>query len=175
RRTRRRECRLRLREPCRPRAMRAWCTLSMVAAACVFCSIKEEKVPASIVWRDDAALVFLDAKPLFKGHALVVPAAHVTTLDDLPPAEVGPFFATVQRIARAVQRGLGADGSFVAMNNVVSQSVPHLHVHVVPRVKGDGLRGFFWPRQKYANADESADYARRIREALDSAGADLPV
>jgi histidine triad (HIT) family protein len=139
----------------------------MVAAACVFCSIKEEKVPASIVLRDDAALVFLDAKPLFKGHALVVPPAHVTTLDELPAAQVGPFFATVQRIARAVQRGLSADGSFVAMNNVVSQSVPHLHVHVVPRVRGDGLRGFFWPRQKYADSAERDAFAARIRAALD--------
>jgi histidine triad (HIT) family protein len=139
----------------------------MVAAACVFCSIKEEKVPASIVWRDDSALVFLDAKPLFKGHALVVPPGHVATLDELPAAQVGPFFATVQRIARAVQRGLNADGSFVAMNNVVSQSVPHLHVHVVPRVKGDGLRGFFWPRQRYADAAERDAFAARIRAALD--------
>jgi histidine triad (HIT) family protein len=138
----------------------------MASAACVFCSIKDEKVPASIVLRDDAALVFLDARPLFKGHALVVPLAHVTTLADLPAAQVGPFFATVQRVAGAVQRGLGADGSFVAMNNVVSQSVPHLHVHVVPRVKGDGLRGFFWPRQRYADDAERDAFAARIRAAL---------
>jgi histidine triad (HIT) family protein len=139
----------------------------MAAAACVFCGIQDEKIAASIVLRDASALVFLDAKPLFKGHALVVPPAHVVTLDQLPAGEVGPFFATVQRVARAVQRGLGADGSFVAMNNVVSQSVPHLHVHVVPRVKGDGLRGFFWPRQRYADAAERDAFAARIRAALD--------
>jgi histidine triad (HIT) family protein len=139
----------------------------MALGDCVFCSINEEKIPASIVSRDASALVFLDAKPLFKGHALVIPPGHVTTLNDLEAAAIGPFFATVQRIARAVQRGLGADGSFVAMNNVVSQSVPHLHVHVVPRVKGDGLRGFFWPRQRYADAAERDAFAARIRAALE--------
>jgi histidine triad (HIT) family protein len=139
----------------------------MAPAGCVFCSIVEGKLPASHVLDDDAAVVFLDAKPLFKGHALVVPRAHIVTLGELPAPSVGPYFAAVQRVARAVQRGLGAEGTFVAMNNVVSQSVPHLHTHVVPRTKGDGLRGFFWPRHKYADAAERDAFAARIRAALD--------
>jgi histidine triad (HIT) family protein len=113
---------------------------------------------------------FLDARPVFKGHVLVVPAAHVETLGALPPSRIAPLFRAVQAVARAVERGLGADGTFVAMNNVVSQSVPHLHVHVVPRHRKDGLRGFFWPRTKYADDVEAADYARRIREALAADG-----
>jgi histidine triad (HIT) family protein len=139
----------------------------MASAACVFCAIQEGTTPASIVLRDDTTLAFLDARPLFKGHTLVVPRAHVPTLADLPAPALAPFFASVQRIARAVQRGLDADGSFVAMNNVVSQSVPHLHVHVVPRKRGDGLRGFFWPRQRYADAAEQEAFAARIRAAFD--------
>lgn len=119
-----------------------------------------------MVLREGGVAAFLDARPLFKGHVLVVPEAHVETLTDLPAEAVAPLFATVQRLARAAQTALGADGSFVAMNNVVSQSVPHLHVHVVPRHKGDGLRGFFWPRQKYADDAERDAFAARIRAAL---------
>jgi histidine triad (HIT) family protein len=134
--------------------------------SCVFCSIVSGAQPASLVAREPEALAFLDARPLFKGHVLVVPAAHVVTLGELPPAQLPSLFSLVQRISRALQSGLGAQGSFVAANNVVSQSVPHLHVHVVPRSKGDGLKGFFWPRLKYASDDERDDYARRIAAAL---------
>jgi histidine triad (HIT) family protein len=103
---------------------------------------------------------------VFKGHVLVVPRPHVATLTDLPPEKLGDFFAAVQRIAGAVEAGLGADGTFVAMNNKVSQSVAHLHVHVVPRRRKDGLRGFFWPRVPYDSDAEREDFARRIRDAL---------
>ena len=133
---------------------------------CVFCAIGAGDVPASMVSRDDDVAAFLDARPLFKGHVLVVPRAHVPTLSDMPTAALGTLFAAVQRIARAVEAGLGADGTFVAMNNKVSQSVPHLHVHVVPRKKKDGLRGFFWPREPYADDAEREAFAARIRAAL---------
>ena len=133
---------------------------------CVFCAIAAGDVPASMVARDDDVAAFLDARPVFKGHVLVVPRAHVPTLSDMPPAALGTLFAAVQRIARAVEAGLGADGTFVAMNNKVSQSVPHLHVHVVPRKKKDGLRGFFWPRVPYADDAEREAFAARIRAAL---------
>jgi len=138
----------------------------MPGPACVFCSIVAGETPASLVTRAADVVAFLDARPLFKGHVLVVPAAHVGTLAELPAASIEPLFATVQRVAMAVQRGLDADGTFVAMNNGVSQSVPHLHVHVVPRRRGDGLRGFFWPRQKYADDAEREAYAAKIAAAL---------
>lgn len=114
-------------------------------------------------------MAFLDVKPLFQGHVLVVPRAHVVTLPELPSDDVAPFFERVQRLARAVPAALGAEGSFVAMNNVVSQSVPHLHVHVVPRRKGDGLKGFFWPRTKYASDGQMREVADKIRAELASA------
>jgi histidine triad (HIT) family protein len=133
---------------------------------CVFCAIAAGETPASMVYRDDDLAAFLDARPVFKGHVLVVPRAHVPTLADMPPADLGTLFAAVQRIARAVEAGLDADGTFVAMNNKVSQSVPHLHVHVVPRRKKDGLRGFFWPRVPYADDAEREAFAARIRDAL---------
>ena len=134
--------------------------------SCLFCAIAAGDVPASMVSRDDDVAAFLDARPVFKGHVLVVPRTHVPSLSDMPPAALGTLFAAVQRIARAVETGLGADGTFVAMNNKVSQSVPHLHVHVVPRKKKDGLRGFFWPRVPYADDAEREDFAARIRAAL---------
>jgi histidine triad (HIT) family protein len=134
---------------------------------CVFCEIAAGAATADRVHSDGEVCAFLDARPLFKGHVLVVPTTHVVTVGELDPGGVAPLFGAVSRIARAVERGLGADGSFVAINNVVSQSVPHLHVHVVPRHKGDGLRGFFWPRVKYASAEERASYAGRIAAALD--------
>jgi histidine triad (HIT) family protein len=133
--------------------------------ACLFCRIVAGEVPADVVLESDVAFAFLDHRPVFKGHTLVVPRAHVVTLTDLPVPSVGPFFAEVQRVTRAVVAGVGADGSFVAMNNVVSQAVAHLHVHVVPRRRKDGLRGFFWPRQRY-DADEPAEYAARIAAAV---------
>lgn len=141
----------------------------MTAAGCVFCDIVADRRPASVVLRDPAAVGFLDTRPVFKGHVLVVPPAHVETLGDLPAAALGPFFAAVQRVARGVEAGLAADGTFVAMNNKVSQSVPHLHVHVVPRRRKDGLRGFFWPRVPYASDDEREELAAGLREAIDHA------
>jgi histidine triad (HIT) family protein len=135
-------------------------------ASCPFCAVVDGSQPSGVVLEDAVVIAFLDHRPVFKGHVLVVPKAHVETLTDLPVDAVGPFFERVQRIAGAVQDGLEADGSFVAMNNVVSQSVPHLHVHVVPRRRKDGLRGFFWPRTRYADDAEMADYASRIRDSL---------
>lgn len=135
-------------------------------ADCAFCAIVRGDTRAEIVWDDAHAVAFLDTKPLFRGHVLVVPRAHVVTLPELAPDEVEPLFARVQRIAKALPDALGAQGTFVAMNNVVSQSVPHLHVHVVPRTKGDGLKGFFWPRTRYASDEERADFGGRVRAAL---------
>lgn len=136
---------------------------------CVFCRIASGELPAHLVIDEADAVAFLDARPVFKGHVLVMPREHYETLQDLPAAAVGPLFGHVKRLSAAVPAALGAQGTFVALNNVVSQSVPHLHVHVVPRTKGDGLRGFFWPRQKYSGDEEAASYARRIRDALASA------
>lgn len=133
---------------------------------CLFCSIVAGDSPAHEVLRDDVAVAFLDRRPVFPGHVLVVPVPHTATLADMAPPMVGPFFERVQRVAVAVQQGMGADGSFVAMNNVVSQSVPHLHVHVVPRRRKDGLRGFFWPRQRYRDDAEMGAVAGRIRSVL---------
>jgi histidine triad (HIT) family protein len=135
-------------------------------ADCVFCAIVACRVPVSTVVDGPAGMAFLDARPVFKGHVLVVPRSHIGQLTDLPPELVPGYFGLVQQVAAAVPRALGAQGTFVAINNVVSQSVPHLHTHVVPRTKGDGLRGFFWPRHKYASDDEAADYAKRIAAEL---------
>jgi histidine triad (HIT) family protein len=136
---------------------------------CLFCRIVAGEVEAAVVASTEHTVAFLDHRPLFEGHTLVVPRAHVPTLRDLPADAVGPYFADVQRIAVAVQDGMGADGSFVAANNVVSQSVPHLHFHVVPRRRKDGLRGFFWPRTRYADAARVEEVAARVRAALQSA------
>lgn len=132
---------------------------------CLFCRIVAGEVPADVVLESEVAVAFLDHRPVFKGHTLVVPRAHIVTLTDLPVAAVGPFFAEVQCVASAVVDGLGADGSFVAMNNVVSQAVAHLHVHVIPRRRKDGLRGFFWPRLRYDDG-EAPHFAARIAAAL---------
>jgi histidine triad (HIT) family protein len=136
---------------------------------CVFCAIVAGEIPASIVFEDDDHVAFLDARPLFEGHTLLVPRTHVETLADLPAAAVGPFFTVAQRLSTAVPAAMGAAGSFVAMNNIVSQSVPHLHCHVVPRNPKDGLRGFFWPRTKYADDAERDAVAQRIATALAAA------
>jgi histidine triad (HIT) family protein len=119
-----------------------------------------------VVLDDPAALAFLDRRPVFVGHVLVVPKDHVATLEDLAPDRVGSFFRCVQRVSRAVEEGMAAAGTFVAINNKVSQSVPHLHVHVIPRRQKDGLRGFFWPRTKYASDEEAAATAAKIRAAV---------
>jgi len=138
-----------------------------MAADCVFCAIVAGDLEAHVVLENEDVVAFLDQRPVFKGHVLLVPREHVVTLPDLPAALRDGFLAAAQRIATAMVDGLGAQGSFVAMNNTVSQSVPHLHLHVVPRTKGDGLRGFFWPRTKYADADEQGQYAARLRAVLE--------
>jgi histidine triad (HIT) family protein len=138
---------------------------------CVFCRIAAgDHSDAAIVLDEPHAIAFLDHRPLFPGHCLLIPRQHHETLADLPAEEIEPFFETVQRLSRAVPEAMEKPGSFVAMNNIVSQSVPHLHVHVVPRKPKDGLRGFFWPRQKY-ESDEQRDEARdAIRASLAKAG-----
>ncbi len=136
---------------------------------CLFCRIAAGEVEADIVLETEHVVGFLDHRPVFKGHVLLVPREHVVTLPDLPDALRDPFFEAGQRLAAAMLAGLGAQGSFVAINNTVSQSVAHLHLHVVPRTKGDGLRGFFWPRSTYADAAERAGYAARVRKALGAA------
>lgn len=138
---------------------------------CLFCAIVAGDAPGFVVLDDVHAMAFLDTRPVFKGHVLVVPRGHVDTLTDLPGGAVGDFFGEVRRMAAAVESGLGAGGTFVAINNRVSQSVPHLHVHVIPRTRGDGLRGFLWPRHRYADDTEAATYRDRIAAALPSAGA----
>ncbi len=138
----------------------------MSPEGCLFCRIVAGEEPAHIVLDDDVCLAFLDVRPLFHGHTLLVPREHHETLADLPAELIDPFFARAQRLSVAVRDAVGAQGSFVAMNNVVSQSVPHLHCHVVPRVKKDGLRGFFWPRTKYKADSQAAEVANSIRDAL---------
>jgi histidine triad (HIT) family protein len=132
----------------------------------VFCGIVAGSVPAFRVADESAGIAFLDTRPVFRGHVLVAPRPHIETLADLPAGEVGGYFRLVQRLAVAVEAGLGAGGTFVAINNKVSQSVPHLHTHVVPRTKGDGLRGFFWPRTRYESDAEAQTYADKIAAAL---------
>jgi histidine triad (HIT) family protein len=134
-------------------------------AGCVFCSIVAGETPAEVVLDEPDFVAFLDGRPVFKGHSLLVPREHVVTLPDLPAGLREGFLEAAQRLARAVVDGLGAQGSFVAMTNVVSPSVAHLHLHVVPRTKGDGLRGFFWPRTTYGDGEASA-YADRLRATL---------
>jgi histidine triad (HIT) family protein len=131
----------------------------------VVCQIVAGELDAAVVLHSDDVVAFLDHRPVFKGHVLVAPVRHVDTVLDLPADLMTPLLTQVQRVAAAVVDGLGAQGTFVAINNVVSQSVPHLHVHVVPRTKGDGLRGFFWPRTSYRDG-EIEMYAKRISDAL---------
>ncbi len=139
-----------------------------MANACIFCRIAAGELPAHLVLDEPEVLAFLDRSPLFPGHCLVVPRAHVPTLLDLPEPSIAPLFRATQRLARAIEPALAAEGSFVAMNNKISQSVPHLHVHVIPRRKKDGLRGFFWPRARYASDEEMARVAESLRVALGS-------
>ena len=143
-----------------------------VTAPCVFCRVASGDLPGNIVYRDARNVAFLDRNPLFLGHTLVVPVKHVATLDDLRMEQLAPLFEVVRRTSVAVQRALGADGSFVAANTRVSQSVPHVHVHVVPRTEGDGLFSprLIWKRRQYADDAEAAGYADRIRHAFDSEG-----
>jgi histidine triad (HIT) family protein len=139
-------------------------------ADCLFCAIVAGEKPAYVVLDDDQVVAFLDVRPLFPGHTLVVPKAHHVTLTDLPVPLVGPFFERVRLVGRAVQEAMGSTGTFVAMNNLVSQSVPHLHVHVVPRNPKDGLRGFFWPRSRYEDDDAAEAVASSLRVALAAIG-----
>ena len=132
----------------------------------MFCKVVAGSEPSHVVLDEPDVMAFLDYRPVFKGHVLVIPRRHVVTLPDLPADLLAPLFGVVARCCTAVVDALGADGSWVANNNIVSQAVPHLHVHVVPRRRGDGLRGFFWPRQKYDGEAEMAEYATRIRTAL---------
>jgi histidine triad (HIT) family protein len=134
--------------------------------SCKFCEIASRVLSSAIVFEDSVSLAFLDNRPLFPGHTLLIPKQHFETLEDLPAEVVGPFFTNVQVLARAVESGMNAEGSFVAINNRVSQSVPHLHVHIVPRRKKDGLRGFFWPRQKYNDDAEMQQAQAAIQKAL---------
>lgn len=133
---------------------------------CLFCRIVSSELQATIVYEDDDSVAFLDHRPLFPGHTLLVPREHVETLGDLPAKIVAPYFEAAQLLSRAVESAMEAEGTFVAMNNRVSQSVPHLHVHVVPRRKKDGLKGFFWPRTKYKSDEEMEEVKKKIVDAL---------
>jgi histidine triad (HIT) family protein len=133
---------------------------------CVFCSIAKGEVESHIVFRDEQSIAFLDSKPLFPGHCLLIPTQHYETLWDLPRDWVGPFFINARLIAAAVQKAMTADGSFVAINNRVSQSVPHLHVHIVPRKEKDGLRGFFWPRQRYSDGEAMREVQKVLQTTI---------
>jgi histidine triad (HIT) family protein len=133
---------------------------------CIFCKIIARELPAPIVFEDELTVAFLDHRPVFPGHSLLVPKSHYETLVDLPGPLVGPFFTTAQLLAQAVEQALAAQGTFVGINNRVSQSVPHLHVHIVPRRRKDGLRGFFWPRQRYQSDEEMWRVQKTIAVAV---------
>ena len=135
-------------------------------AECIFCAIARGEAKASVVYEDPDTLAFLDSRPLFPGHVLVVPRAHVASLLELPLDQAPALLGAAQKVARALEAGLGCQGSFVAINNKVSQSVPHLHVHVVPRRRKDGLKGFFWPRHPYGSDEERREVAAKLRAAL---------
>ncbi|MEO8091334.1 MAG: HIT domain-containing protein [bacterium] len=136
-------------------------------ADCVFCSIVAGETDAHLVFEDEVSIAFLDTRPLFPGHSLLIPRKHHETLWDLPDELVGSLFVNARRVSEAIREATGSQGAFVALNNVVSQSVPHLHVHLVPRNRKDGLRGFFWPRSKYPSDAEAAATAARIRAQLE--------
>ncbi len=133
---------------------------------CIFCRIVRQEAPSNIVFRDKTSVAFLDRRPLFPGHCLVVPVEHYETLLELPMKLIEPLFSTVKLLAEAVQIGMKSDGSFVAANNIVSQSVPHLHVHVIPRRFHDGLKGFFWPRQSYSNERSAMEIQETLRKTI---------
>src|ERR1700740_3502335 len=133
---------------------------------CLFCKIVRGEILADKLFEDADTLAFLDHRPLFPGHCLLIPKIHFETLGDLPPTLVAPFFSNVQLLAVAIEHGINAEGTFVALNNRISQSVPHFHVHIVPRRKGDGLKGFFWPRSKYKSTEEITEVLNAIRAAI---------
>jgi histidine triad (HIT) family protein len=134
---------------------------------CVFCRMVRGEVETRVVFRDETSMAFLDRRPVFLGHCLLIPLDHYETLADLPPQLVGPLFLNVRKLSISVQRAMKSDGSFVAINNKVSQSVPHLHIHVVPRKSKDGLRGFFWPRQSYSSEAQAQEIQRKIHEEME--------
>lgn len=136
---------------------------------CIFCKIIAGEIPGEVVFQDEISIAFLDIGPLFPGHVLLAPKVHAETLTDLPPELVGPLFMNAQKLTRAVESAMEAGGSFIGINNRVSQSVPHLHIHVVPRKPKDGLKGFFWPRKPYSGADHLKETADKIRQALRNA------
>ncbi len=136
------------------------------ADKCKFCDIVRRDLDSFVVFEDDISLGILDHRPLFPGHVLLVPKMHYITLGDLPEDLIGGFFSNVQLLSKAVQQAMQSQGTFVAMNNRVSQSIPHLHVHIVPRNKGDGLRGFFWPRQKYSSEEHKTEVQKLISDAV---------
>jgi len=138
----------------------------MTNSSCLFCKIASGNLAARIVFDDELSLAFLDHRPVFPGHCLLIPKEHYETLADLPEHQIGTFFKNAQLLARAVEAGMQAHGTFVAMNNRVSQSVPHLHVHIVPRRRKDGLKGFFWPRNPYKSEAEAHFVESAIREAV---------
>lgn len=133
---------------------------------CLFCRIVSGELPAALVYEDDSSVAFLDHRPLFHGHTLLVPREHVETFGELPAKIIAPYFEAAQLLSRAVESAMDAEGTFVAMNNRVSQSVPHLHVHVVPRRRKDGLKGFFWPRTKYKGDEEMEEVKKKITAAV---------
>ena len=139
----------------------------MTDPICLFCRIVSGELPAVVVYEDQNTLAFLDHRPLFPGHTLLVPRAHYETLSDLPVKLVGPLFENAQLLSRAVEPAMEAEGTFVAMNNRVSQSVPHLHIHIVPRRRKDGLKGFFWPRTKYKTQEEMEVVQQKIASSLE--------
>jgi len=137
-----------------------------VTDSCVFCRIIGGDLDGAVVFEDDISLAVLDHRPLFPGHSLLLPRNHYETLADLPEAKIGQFFSNAQLLAKAVELALSAEGSFVALNNRVSQSVPHLHVHIVPRRRKDGLKGFFWPRNRYKDDEHIKKTQAAIRKSI---------
>lgn len=133
---------------------------------CRFCHIAKSKAEAYVVFEDSSTIAFLDINPLFAGHTLLVPKSHYATFTETPQEVIGTLFNNARLISVAIEKGLGADGSFIALNNKVSQSVPHLHVHIIPRKFGDGFRGAFWPRYAYKDKEEILQVQKKIRESL---------
>jgi len=148
--------------------------VSTSSRGCRFCAILRGETSSHVIFEDDVTVAFLDHRPLFPGHCLLVPREHCETLADAPSALIPPLFANTQLLAQAVERAFEAEGSFVAINNRVSQSVPHLHVHIVPRRRGDGLRGFFWPRQRYEDAEAAQRAQGALRDAIAALKASVP-
>ena len=140
----------------------------MTNGTCIFCRIAAREIPSDIVHEDERTLTFLDSSPVFPGHLLVIPRMHVETLSDLPDEELRPYFAQVRRATAVVETALDAEGSFVAQNNRVSQTVPHLHVHVIPRRRKDGMKGFFWPRRPYRDEEHRAEIVERLKKAFET-------